>query len=64
MKQLTRKHKNLANIRHFTRKDVEDCFNRFWGAAFRTSGDTVTIKDIALLSGLTPPHLACRLLHR
>jgi hypothetical protein len=55
MKQLTQKHKGRSQIRQFTRKDVEDCFDKFWGAAFRAPGDTVTIKNIALLSNITPP---------
>ena len=54
MKQHTRKQENPAQVRYFTRKDVEDCFHRIWGAAFRLPGDIVTIKDIALVSGLTP----------
>lgn len=55
MRQRLRKNKDLSNTRQFTRKDVEDCFNQFWGAAFRASGDTVTIKCITWLSNLTPP---------
>ena len=55
MKVHTRETANSAQIRHFTRQDIEDCFERFWGAGFRASGGTVTLKDIALLSGITPP---------
>lgn len=55
MKQLTWKQKDPAKVRQFTRQDVENCFNTFWGAAFRASGTIVTIKDVALISDLTPP---------
>lgn len=42
-------------MRQFTRKDVEDYFNKFWGATFRASGDTVTVNSIAWLKDITPP---------
>lgn len=54
MKQRTRTNKDLSNTRHFTRQDVQDCFDKFWGASLRATGYTVTIKDIALLSDITP----------
>jgi len=42
-------------MRQFTRKDVEDDFQKFWGATYRASGDTITINGITWLSGVTPP---------
>jgi hypothetical protein len=55
MKQRTWKHKDSAKIRQFTRKEVEDCFHKFWGAAIRATGDTVTIEKIARVPEMTPP---------
>lgn len=54
MKPQIRKQKHLSHARHFTRQDVADCFDKFWGASIRAIGYTVTIKDIALLSDITP----------
>ena len=42
-------------MRQFTRKDVEDYFNTFWGASYRKFGDNVTINSIIWLSDITPP---------
>ena len=42
-------------MRQFTRKDVEDDFQKFWGATYRASGDTITINRITWLSDVTPP---------
>lgn len=55
MKQLIQKRKDRSKMRQFTRQDVVNCFDQFWGAAFRADDSTVTVQDIALLSGTTPP---------
>ena len=54
MQPQIRKQKHLSQARHFTRQDVADCFDEFWGASIRATGYTVTIKDIALLPEITP----------